>query len=63
MEEQPFDPFGRLYSIRMHPEVAEEFTRRMIELGDEFAANGDEEGERFGFAGAIYRIATPRGQS
>jgi len=55
--EQPFDDQGRLYAVQMPEERAAEFTARLIELGDEFAASEDE-GPTFGFAGAVYRVVS-----
>lgn len=59
--EQPFDPFGRIYSIRIPADRAAHFADRLVELADEFAASADPEGERFGFVGAVYKVATPGG--
>ena len=61
-DEQPFDPLGRLYSIRIRTEDAERFARRLVALADEFAEAGDPQGDRFGFTGAVYRIADPGGR-
>ncbi len=55
---QPFEDPGRLYSVRMARDRAEEFAARVVALGDEFAAAGEEAGEQFGFAAAVYRVAT-----
>ena len=55
--EQPFDDQGRLYSTRMPEDRAEEFAARLVALADEFAA-AESEGPTFGFAGAVYRVAS-----
>jgi DNA-binding transcriptional ArsR family regulator len=56
--EQPFDDQGRLYSVRMPEERAAEFAARLIQLGDEFASAGDDDGPAFGFAGAVYKVVS-----
>jgi hypothetical protein len=43
----------------MPVERAAEFARRLVDLGDEFAAAGDREGLAIGFAGAVYAIDLP----
>jgi len=59
--EQPFSPQGRLYSVRMSDDRAEEFARRLVALADEFAdASGS--GRMFGFAGAVYATNLPEDQ-
>ncbi len=59
--EQPFDPFGRIYSVRIPTERAAEFANRLVALAEEFAEAAEPDGERFGFVGAVYRVATPGG--
>jgi DNA-binding transcriptional ArsR family regulator len=56
--EQPFDDQARLYSTRMTDERAAEFVARLIALADEFAAAEEGSGGTYGFAGAVYRVAT-----
>lgn len=55
-DEQPFEEPGRLYSVRMPESHADEFRHRLIALGDEFATAESEDGQTFGFAGAVYRV-------
>lgn len=57
-DRQPFDEVGRLYSVRMPRERAAEFSRRLIELADEFAG-AESEGPMFGFAGSVYLAEMP----
>jgi DNA-binding transcriptional ArsR family regulator len=57
--QQPFDEYARLYSVRMPRERAAEFAARLVALADEFAGVDAEEGQTFGFAGAVYRIDLP----
>ncbi len=57
--EQPFRPLGRLYSVRMNAERAEEFAHRLLELADEFAAADEKAGPTFGFAAAVYEMDVP----
>lgn len=57
-EEQPFEDQGRLYSVRMAKSRAAEFVERLVALGDEFAAAEEAAGDAFGFAGAVYKVAT-----
>ncbi len=57
--DQPFEEFGRLYSIAMPEERAAEFAARLIALADEFAADPDAGSPVFGFAGAVYRTTLP----
>ncbi len=57
-ERQPFDEVGRLYSVRMPEDRAAEFSRRLVELADEFAA-AESEGPMFGFAGSVYLAEMP----
>jgi DNA-binding transcriptional ArsR family regulator len=59
---QPFDEFGRLYSVRMPQDQAAEFAERLIALADEFAY-AESEGPLFGFAGAVYLADLPGGNS
>lgn len=55
---QPFEEVGRLYSVRMPQERAAEFSRRLIELADEFGSV-ESEGPMFGFAGSVYLAEMP----
>lgn len=55
---QPFEPLGRLLTVRMSVERAQQFAERLVALADEFGASA-EEGERFAIAGAVYRVETP----
>ena len=57
---QPFDEMGRLYTVRMPESRAAEFSRRLIELADEFADAGSE-GPMFGFAGSVFLVDLPGG--
>lgn len=59
--DQPFDPVGRLYSVKMSEQRAGEFSRRLVELADEFGDSEDEEGSLFGLAGAVYQIEVSHG--
>jgi DNA-binding transcriptional ArsR family regulator len=62
-DEQPFDDFGRLYSIPMPVERAAEFAARLIALADEFADASEPGRPVFGFAGAVYRTTLPEESS
>ncbi len=56
--EQPFPDDLRLYAVRMKRERAREFSQRLRELADEFAAvdkNADDE-SLFGLAAAVYKV-------
>ena len=58
--EQPFPDDPRLYAVRMTDDRAQEFSRRVRELADEFADAGegaaDGVGTLYGIAAAVYRV-------
>lgn len=55
-EDQPIQPLGRIYSVRMGAARAEEFAARLIALADEFAESDEGVGSTFGFVGAVYEM-------
>lgn len=57
-DRQPFEHIGRLYSVRMPHDTAVEFSRRLVELADEFA-QAESEGPMFGLAGSVYLADMP----
>ena len=57
-DDQPFEEQGRLYSVQMTGPRAAEFAARLVALADEFGASDEPDGTMFGFAGAVYKVAT-----
>jgi DNA-binding transcriptional ArsR family regulator len=58
-DEQPFEPFGRIYSVRIPTDRAAQFAERLVALAEEFAEAAEPDGERFGFVGAVYKVVGP----
>jgi DNA-binding transcriptional ArsR family regulator len=52
--EQPFAGLRRLYVVRLPRSRAAEFAERLRALAEEFAAAGEDEGEVFGLAQAVF---------
>ena len=57
--DQPFQPFGRIYSARMDVERAQEFAERLVALADEFSLADGDIGPTFGLVGAVYQMDLP----
>ena len=58
--DQPFDPPGFLFTVRMGEEGASVFHRRLVALGEEFNDSEDSGAATvFGFTGAVFSTETP----
>ena len=57
--DQPFQPFGRIYSARMDVERAAEFAERLVGLAEEFSVVDGDTGPTFGFVGGVYQMDLP----
>lgn len=58
--DQPFEPPGFIFTVRMEESDAAEFHRRLVALGEEFNES-EEPGAStvFGFTGAVFSTETP----